>query len=126
MKMPEPETIYVYREASGQALFEVVRFPGKEFRIRRPNGDGTYEWNLNGIARVPYRLEEAFLADEVFLVEGEKDVETLRGIDIVASTNAGGADGWQREFAQHFRGKTVFIFADQDEPGYKWAGRVLS
>jgi hypothetical protein len=40
MKLCEPEAIYVYRDARGQAVYEVVRFPGKEFRIRRPNGDG--------------------------------------------------------------------------------------
>lgn len=122
----EPEFVYPYRDVRGEAIYEVLRFPGKEFRIRRPNGDGTYAWNLDGVARVPYRLEEVFLADEVFLVEGEKDVETLRCVDIVASTNAGGAGGWQKEFGEYFRGKTVVILPDQDEPGYKWAGRVLS
>jgi len=122
----EPEATYVYRNELGQPLYEVVRFPGKEFRIRRQNDDGTCVWNLNGIGRVPYRLEEVVHADEVFLAEGEKDVETLRRNGIIASTNSGGADGWQKEFAQHFRGKRVVVLPDQDEPGYRWAGRVLA
>jgi hypothetical protein len=126
MMLGKPDDVYLYRNGCGQVLYEVVRFPGKEFRIRRPNGDGTYTWNLDGIPRVPYRLEEIVLADEAFFVEGEKDVETLRRIDIVASTNTGGSGGWQKEFAEYFRGKRVVVLPDQDEPGYKWAGRVLS
>jgi hypothetical protein len=92
----------------------------------RPNGDGSYTWDLDGVVRVPYRLEEVFLADEVFLVEGEKDVETLRRLEIIASTNLGGAGGWRPDFAKYFQGKNIVVLPDQDEPGYKWAGHVLS
>ena len=126
MKQPGAEAAYTYRNERGEALYEVLRFAGKEFRIRRPNGDGSYTWNLDGVVRVPYRLEEVFLSELVFLVEGEKDVESLRRIEIVASTNTGGAGGWKKEFADYFRGKKVVVIPDQDEPGYKWAGRVVS
>ena len=45
---------------------------------------------------IPYRLPE-LLADPkrvVMVVEGEKDVENLLGIDLVATCNAGGAGKW--------------------------------
>lgn len=121
----EPEAVYPYCDAVGQVLYEVVRLPGKQFRVRRPKGNGTYEWNLDGIERLPYRLNEVLVAEEVFIVEGEKDVETLRGLEIIASTNPGGAGGWREEFTQYFRGKRVIVLPDQDAPGHKWADRVL-
>lgn len=125
MTQREPETVFPYRNVRGELRYEVLRLPGKDFRIRRPNGDGTYSWNLDGISRIPYRLEEVFVADEVFLVEREKDCETLRGLDIVASTNPGGASGWRSEFAEHFKSKRVIVLPDQDVPGYKWAANAL-
>ena len=39
-------------------MFQVVRFAPKDFRQRRPDGNGGWIWNLNGIERVPYRLPE--------------------------------------------------------------------
>src|SRR5262245_22831235 len=48
----EPETVFDYRDESNVLLFQVVRFSGKRFRQRRPNGTGGYEWNLNGCRRV--------------------------------------------------------------------------
>ena len=36
----EPEAAYRYTDEAGKLLFEVVRFPGKKFRQRRPDGRG--------------------------------------------------------------------------------------
>jgi len=38
----------------------VLRFPGKDFRQRRPDPSrpGAYVYNLDGVSRVPYRLPE--------------------------------------------------------------------
>jgi len=124
-RLSTPDAVYPYCDEQGQLLYEVIRFPKKEFRLRRPDVDGGYTWNLNGVRRVPYRLNEVVLADEIVLCEGEKDCETLRSIDIVASTNPGGSGGWNAGFADYFRAKNVVVVPDQDEPGYKWAGKVL-
>lgn len=122
----DPEAIYKYKNESGKVVYEVVRFPEKEFRIRRPLANGDYTWNLQGIERIPYHLEELCVSDDVFIVEGEKDVETLRALGFVATTNTGGSQNWKKEIAQFFKGKTVCVIPDADEPGNKWADQVLT
>ena len=59
-----------------------------------------------------YRLVEVLEAPIVFIVEGEKDVETLRSHGFVATTNAGGAnlDGC-RNTRQHFAGENNPYFS---------------
>ncbi|HKI11134.1 MAG TPA: hypothetical protein VKA02_03395 [Candidatus Acidoferrum sp.] len=117
----KPDAVYVYSDECGAPLFEVVRRPGKKFFQRKPDGTP----GLDGVRRVPYRLNEVVLAEQVFLPEGEKDAESLRAIGLIASTNPGGANGWRPEFAGYFRGKAVIVMPDQDAPGYSWAERVL-
>jgi 5S rRNA maturation endonuclease (ribonuclease M5) len=58
------------------------------------------------------------------LVEGEKDVDTLRGHGFVATTNAGGAKApWLSDFTESLRGREVILIPDNDEPG---RARVLT
>jgi putative DNA primase/helicase len=58
---PPQKTIvetYPYVDCLGQPLFEVVRYEPKDFRQRRPDGNGDWIWNLKGVDRVLYRLPE--------------------------------------------------------------------
>ncbi|MFX6751337.1 toprim domain-containing protein, partial [Acinetobacter baumannii] len=60
--------------------------------------------------------------ETVYLVEGEKDVNTLRGRGIVATTCAMGADHWEPTYTEQLAGcRSVVIVADRDEAGYKAA-----
>lgn len=82
-KPEEPTAVYSYTDENGKPLFEVVRYgtgEGKRFIQRRPvsNVPDGYISNLDGVRRVLYRLEDFRLASCVIVVEGEKDVETLR------------------------------------------------
>ena len=43
---------YDYTNADGNLLFQVVRFDPKDFRQRRPDGNGGWVWNLKGIEPV--------------------------------------------------------------------------
>ena len=114
------ERTYDYRDENGALLYQVVRFAGKEFRQRRPDGKGGWFWKLDGVRRVPYRLPELLLStSNVFIVEGEKDVETLRCARLVATCNAGGAGKWHEEFGEHLRGRVCILIADNDESGIK-------
>jgi len=122
--MSDAESIYQYCDERGELLFEVVRFPAKRFSVRHRDGNGGWIWGLNGVRRVLYRLNEVVLMEQVFLVEGEKDVESLRSIGIVATTNPSGANGWRQEFAESLRDRDVIIIPDQDAPGHKWTERV--
>src|SRR5262249_20840876 len=62
--------------------------------------------------------------DEVYVVEGEKDVETLERAGATATCNPGGAGKWRREFSEVLRGAKVLIVADCDEPGRRHAAEV--
>jgi putative DNA primase/helicase len=70
---------------------------------------------------VPYRLPEVVKADHVLIVEGEKDVESLRALNLAASCNPMGAGKWRAEYNGYFNGKSVSIILDNDEPGRKHA-----
>lgn len=120
---------YAYRDTDGALVFEVVRFDPKDFRQRRPDPEaqGGWAWNLKGVTPVPYRLPELAAADPaatVFIVEGEKDVEALVALGLVATCNAGGAGKWRPEFAEHLIGRHVVVLPDNDQPGRDHAESV--
>lgn len=82
---------YDYLDEQGTLLFQVVRFAPKNFRQRRPDGNGGWTWNLEGVRRIPYRLPDVKGHRTVFIPEGEKDVDRLWALGLPATTNAGGA-----------------------------------
>ena len=81
---------YDYTDEHGNLLYQVVRYQPKEFKQRHPAVGGGWIWK-KGPRQVLYRLPEVLEAPIVFVVEGERDVETLRDYGFVATTNAGGA-----------------------------------
>jgi hypothetical protein len=112
---------YDYLNDHHELLFQAVRYEPKGFSQRRPGAHGGWVWNLEGVRRVPYRLPELIDAvaakKDVVIVEGEKDVEALRSLDIAATTCSGGAGKWRDDYNQHFSGASVVIIGDNDEPG---------
>jgi len=122
------ETSYDYHDEHRTLLYQVVRLHSpKDFKQRRPDGNGGWHWNLDGVRRVPYRLPELIAADRsetVFVVEGEKDVDRLTKLALVATTNPGGAGKWQREYNQYFKGRKVVIIPDNDDAGRRHAQQV--
>ena len=120
------ETIaYDYQNATGKVVFQVVRYEPKTFKQCRIV-DGKRVWNMEGVERLPYRLPE-LLANpfSVWVVEGEKDVESLRCINQVATCNPGGAGKWLPAYSQYLKGKCVYICPDRDEAGLKHSLAVL-
>jgi hypothetical protein len=112
---------YDYLNEHSELLFQAVRYEPKGFSQRRPDGHGGWFWNLEGVRRVLYRLPDLIdaIADkkDVVIVEGEKDVEALRELDIASTTCSGGAGKWRDDYNQHFRGASIVIIGDNDEPG---------
>jgi 5S rRNA maturation endonuclease (ribonuclease M5) len=114
---------YDYTDEDGELLYQIVRFEPKDFRQRRPGPGGQWVWK-KGQRQVLYRLPEVLDSPIVFLVEGEKDVETLRSHGFVATTNAGGANApWLPTFTESLRGREVILIPDNDPPG---KARVLT
>lgn len=108
-----------YHDETGKLLFQVVRFEPKSFaqRIPDPSQRDGWRWGLNGVRPALYRLPEVAKASTVFIVEGEKDVENLVGLDVCATTSPMGADKWRPWYSQALKGKHLVFIPDNDEPG---------
>lgn len=120
-------TAYDYVDEHGELLYQVCRTNPKSFFQRRPNGQDGWVNNLDGVRRILYRLPELLAADKsaiVFVCEGEADVENLRNLGLVATTNSSGAGKWRDDYNEHLRGRHVVILPDNDEPGRKHAEQV--
>jgi DNA primase len=114
---------YDYTDERSELLYQTVRFEPKAFRQRRPGVQCGWIWK-KGPRQVLYHLPEVLEAAIVFVVEGEKDVDTLRWHGFVATTNAGGAKApWLSDFTESLRGREVILIPDNDEPG---RARVLT
>lgn len=130
---------YVYADEDGNPLFEVCRFEKiedgertKTFRQRhkdpsnpKAKRDG-YVWNLDGVRSVIYRLPEVLQAIKtektVYVVEGEKDADTMAALGFCATTNPGGASKtgaskWLPEHTKLLTGARVVILPDNDAAG---------
>jgi hypothetical protein len=124
---PRIVATYDYQDEAGVLRYQVVRFAPKVFRQRRPDGNGGWHWNMQSVQRLPYRLPELLAADPaapVFIPEGEKDVENLRALNLVATTNPMGAGKWRPEYNGPLRGRHVVVLADHDEPGGRHVRQV--
>jgi 5S rRNA maturation endonuclease (ribonuclease M5) len=120
---------YPYHDLQRKLLYQVVRYDPKSFAQRRPSPSGDWIWNLQGVERVLYRYPELVSAEkdrEVWIVEGEKDVETLEAQGLLATCNSGGAGKWRDQFAHTLRNRDVILIPDQDVPGFQHAAEVAA
>lgn len=117
---------YDYEDASGALLYQICRFEPKDFRQRRPDGAGGWSWSVKGVEPVPYRLPQMLARhdERLFIVEGEKDVDTLMATGLLATTNAGGASKWPAGLNKYFSRRDVVIIPDNDEAGRGHAAKV--
>ncbi|MCO5384633.1 MAG: hypothetical protein NHB14_01525 [Desulfosporosinus sp.] len=117
----EIEAVYDYTDATGKLIYQVVRYNPKDFKQRRPDGKGGHTWNIQGVTLLPYKLLELLRVkpgQTIFIVEGEKDVQSLNKMGLVATCNHGGAGKWREEHSRHFpKGASVVILPDNDDPG---------
>jgi hypothetical protein len=108
---------YTYEDQSGLPLFRVCRTEPKGFFQQRPLHNGEWANGLSGVPLVPYRLPEILVSEWILVVEGEKDVEALRGLGFTATCNPMGAGKWRKDYAPYFAGKGVTLLPDNDLPG---------
>ncbi|MCM1315994.1 MAG: hypothetical protein NC244_11580, partial [Alistipes senegalensis] len=103
---------------------------------KKPDGSKTARWEryegntlasgLKGLQLPLYHVHN--LTDNtkpVFIVEGEKDVETMERLGYIATTSPNGAGSrWKKDYTECLSGFDVIILADNDEVGLKYATNI--
>ena len=122
-----------YVDEHGEELYQSVKFDDDldpRFMQRHPDGLGGWKWGMEGIRRILYRLPELIASVNsgrtIYIVEGEKDVESLRALGLAATTNPMGAGKWRPEFSETLRNAEVVIIGDNDEPGRSHVAKITA
>ena len=103
---------------------------------KKPDGSKTARWeryegntlvkNLNGLQMPLYHVYN--LTDNtkpLFIVEGEKDVETMEKLGYIATTSPNGAGSkWKQSYTECIKNFDVIILADNDEVGLNHATNI--
>jgi len=128
------------RRDSGNILFQKVRNPpghAPRFWLRQPDGKGGWITGTKGInTGILYRAPDVARAITegriVAVVEGEKDVNSVRALGIVATCNAHGASElgkrpkWTKAHSQQLRGADIVVLNDNDAAGYAHAEAICN
>lgn len=125
---PRVEAEYPYVNENGELAYLVRRYPGKKIRQFHPNENGEIIKGRGPHTLIPYRLPDVLAAnragDTIYIVEGEKDADTLASHGITATTNVGGAGKWTENLNGWFAGAHIIILPDNDQPGRDHATQV--
>ncbi len=128
----EIAAVYDYKDLNGNIVHSTIRYNPKGFSQRRPNPDNPtehiYKDVFKDITPIFYNLQAVTQAinekKPVFVVEGEKDCETLARLGFTATTCPMGAGKWRKRYSDTLKGGTVYIIADNDEVGARHAQSV--
>ena len=124
----QPIRTHVYRDAEGNTV-------ARKSIYRKADGSKYAKWErlenciwhkgLGEIKAPLYRLNELSDSDMIYIVEGEKDVDTMFDLGYTATTSPKGAGGkWEPWYNEHLEGKDIVIISDNDEAGEKYADTV--
>lgn len=124
---------YDYLDENGILLFQKMRFVEedgrKTFRQRKPDGAGGWSYSLGDVPKILYNLPAVIRAKNdglpIWVVEGEKDANTLIDMGIIATTMPNGAGSWSEVHTNALSGAIVEIVADNDAVGLEHAKHVL-
>ena len=115
--------IYQYLDKNGELVAEKVRYTNKTFFWRSKKPDGSYDYHKP--KNVPlYNGTVLEKTEAVFLVEGEKDVDTLTKYGLPAVSLPNGAH-WENEYVAYFSDKVIIILPDNDGAGRGYAKAAL-
>ncbi|MCP3967057.1 MAG: hypothetical protein GY718_12020, partial [Lentisphaerae bacterium] len=117
---------YYYYDGAGTLIYKVDKFLIGDKKQFIPSRYENGQWfkGIQDIQRLPYNFMAVEKAKTVFIVEGEKDVNTLTRLGLVGSCNSGGAGNWPDEITKYFKGKKIVLLPDNDKPGLAHADSV--
>jgi predicted P-loop ATPase len=118
---------YYYNDAGGQAYIRVSKWSTGN-RFSRSHWDGSrWRSGTGGLTPVLYKLPELRATaghKTVFIAEGEKDVDNLMALGLLATCNIGGTGRWRNAYNRELVGAHVVILADNDQAGRDHAAYV--
>ena len=119
-----PNRHFPYKDSTGKHTFTVHKpFKGKPW-ASKPDGTSGVE----GIQRILYNLPELLGSNGefVFIVGGEKDCDTLRALDLIATSCpfGEGPGKWKKEYSQALKDSRCVILPDNDDVGREHAKKV--
>lgn len=118
---------YDYATPDGEVLFQVLRYEhgteSKTFMQRQPDGKGG--WLSGRPDPIIYRWPEIASrpGEPVYVVEGEKDVDTLIAAGLLATTAPNGS--WPLDLSP-LKGRAVYVIPDNDAPGAEKADKIIT
>lgn len=118
---PKVVARYNYTDEQGRLLNQKTRFADKTFSWSHyENGKW---WRGRKGDPVLYNLPAVAGAGFLYIVEGEKDVETLKaaGIPAVCGADGAGPGKWLPQYTDALRGKQVAVIQDNDDIGKAFA-----
>lgn len=115
---------YVYTDLNGASVAKKLRYPDKGFCWLKPDGKGGWTKGRNGQAPL-YNCYNVRDKQTLYIVEGEKDVQTLSGYGKPAVSLPDGAKSkWLDSYTEFLKGRNVAIIQDNDEPGKNLAQMI--
>ena len=105
---------------------DIYRYPdGRKSAIWYRHENGTYKKGLNGIEPPLYDIQDVVKElDTVYVVEGEKDAETIKKMGYTATTLPKGK--WIKDYEKYLQNKNIVVIRDIDEAGEKKANEVIN
>ena len=101
---------------------------GKTYRLYKVDPSGKRYPTLGDARIVPYKLPELLDAKTagriIYLAEGEKAVDALTSLGVVATTAHSGSGHWPEAITEYFAGANVVILPDNDAPGWGYARKA--
>jgi P4 family phage/plasmid primase-like protien len=121
-KIKDLEAVYDYGE------YVKLRCKDKKILYGHIEDDKFVKGLPKGTEKTLYRREAVERAKRerqpIYIVEGEKDADTMKKMGFYCTT-AGGVNDWKAEFAKLFIGADVVILPDNDQPGLDLAKRIF-
>lgn len=130
---------YDYYNVKGNYAFSNLRFEAYKDnkRIDKTMRQGIFDFNTNkftfgfkGQTKKSFKAMYGNLKDidnhsDIFIVEGEKDVDTLSDFGLYALT-VGSSDDWDKDFSQFFVNKNIVAIADNDKSGIAFIDNIIA
>ena len=128
-QVPRVERQHIYTNENGQPIavkkMKISANEGKTFRwylINAETGGIASQLGLNGLELPLYNICAVNQARKngqtVFVVEGEKDVDTLQSLGYTATTKPNGAQNhWTANFIEPLKDLNIVVLLDNDEAG---------